>query len=128
MGIFGTGIDLVEVERVRSSMKKHGVAWLRKVFTEGERAYCEKGHDPAVHYAARFAAKEAVAKAFGTGIGRHAGLQDLEVVHGEAGAPLMVLHGKAKDFAKERGIDHVLISLTHTMDHAAANAVAVTEP
>lgn len=126
MGIFGIGIDLVEVARVESAVAKHGDAWLQKIFTEAERAYCERQHQPSIHYAARFAAKEAVAKAFGTGIGRHASLTDLEVVHGETGQPRLELHGAAKDFAKEQGIDHVLISLTHTRDHAAANAVAMT--
>lgn len=126
MGIFGIGIDLVEVDRVSAALAKHGDAWLRKIFTDRERAYCDAQHQPSIHYAARFAAKEAVAKAFGTGIGRHASLLDLEVVHEEGGGPLLELHGAAKDFAKEQGIDHVLISLTHTGDHAAAQAVAMT--
>ena len=126
MAIYGIGIDLVEVERVVAAMEKHGDVWLKKIFTEAERAYCDGQHEPAIHYAARFAAKEAVAKAFGTGIGKNAALQDLEVVNSDNGAPKMLLHGDAKDFAKEQGIAHVLISLTHTKDHAAANAVAET--
>ena len=126
MGVHGIGIDLVEVPRIAAAIQKHGAPYLERVFTEGERAYCDKQHEPAIHYAARFAAKEAVAKAFGTGIGEYAGLHELEVIHDERGAPKMALHGAAKDFAKDRGIDHVLISLTHTKDHAAANAVAVT--
>lgn len=126
MGIFGIGIDIVEVARVRAAIAKHGDPYLAKVFTDDERAYCDGQHDPAIHYAARFAAKEAVAKALGTGIGKHAGLKDLEVVRDDAGAPKILLHGAAKDFAKARGIVQVLISLTHTGDHAAANAVVVT--
>lgn len=127
MTIQGIGIDLVEVSRVTEAIAKHGDAWLNRIFTEVERAYCDRQHDPAIHYAARFAAKEAASKALGTGIGKHAGLHDLEVVHDANGAPQLVLHGAAKDFAKERGIAHVLISLTHTKGHAAANAVVVTE-
>ena len=126
MSVYGIGIDLVEVERVTAALEKHGDVWTHKIFTERERAYCDAQHEPAIHYAARFAAKEAVAKAFGTGIGKNAALQDLEVVNSDNGAPKMLLHGDAKDFAKEQGIAHVLISLTHTKDHAAANAVAET--
>ncbi len=126
MGTEGIGIDLVEVERITAAMQKHGAPWLEKIFTEKERAYCDRQHDPAIHYAARFAAKEAAAKALGSGIGKHAGLQELEVSHNENGAPMMLLHGRAKAFAKERGIAHILISLTHTKAHAAANAVAVS--
>ncbi|MDX1681316.1 MAG: holo-ACP synthase [Akkermansiaceae bacterium] len=126
MGTQGIGIDLVEVARITAAMEKHGAPWLEKIFTESERAYCDKQHEPAIHYAARFAAKEAAAKALGTGIGKHAGLRDLEVSHDDNGAPKLLLHGAAKAFAKERGIGHVLISLTHTKDHAAANAVAVS--
>jgi len=127
MGIHGIGLDLVEVDRISAAIDKHGEAWLAKVFTGAERTYCDGQHRPAIHYAARFAVKEAAAKALGTGIGQHAGLHDLEVIHGDSGAPRLVLHGAAKDFAKEHGITHVLISITHTKEHAAANAVAVTE-
>ncbi len=126
MGVFGIGIDLVEVARITAAIDKYGDAWALKIFTDRERGYCEKQHDSAMHYAARFAAKEAAAKALGTGIGKHAALQDLEVHHDENGAPQLLLHGAAKDFAKERGIAHILISLTHTKDHAAANAVAIS--
>ena len=126
MSVYGIGIDLVDVERVTAALEKHGDVWTRKIFTEAERAYCEAQHEPAIHYAARFAAKEAAVKALGTGIGKNAALHDLEVVKDDNGAPKLLLHGDAKDFAKERGIAHVLISLTHTKDHAAANAVAET--
>ena len=126
MSIYGIGIDLVEVDRVTAAIEKHGEVWLKRIFTDGERVYCDTQHEPAIHYAARFAAKEAAAKALGTGIGKNAALQDLEVVNEENGAPKLLLHGDAKDFAKEQGIAHVLISLTHTKDHAAANAVAET--
>ena len=124
MAIHGIGVDLVEVERVTAALERHGDVWIQKIFTEGERDYCNAQHEPAIHYAARFAAKEAAAKALGTGIGKNAALHDLEVVRGPNGAPKLVLHGDAKDFAKEQGIAHVLISLTHTKDHAVANAVA----
>jgi len=125
MRIHGIGIDLVEVERIAASVANHGEAFLARVFTPAEREYCESHAVPAIHLAARFAAKEAVAKAFGTGIGRHAGLTDIEIVSGSEGAPSVLLHGAAAAFAAANGIDRVLVSLTHTRTSAAANAVAV---
>lgn len=125
MKVFGIGIDVVEVARIEAAMANHGDVYLAKLFTAGEREYCECQHRPALHYAARFAAKEAVAKAFGTGIGKHAGLHDLEVGRDPNGAPQLILHGAAKDFAKSQGIRQVLISLTHASVYAAANAIAL---
>ena len=78
MMIFGIGIDVVEVERVESSIAEFGERFVSRVFTEAERAYCESQKRPAIHYAARFAAKEAVAKALGTGIGKELSWLDME--------------------------------------------------
>ena len=125
MKIHGIGIDVVEVARMATGIERHGEPYLARIFTDGERAYCDAQHNPAIHYAARFAAKEAVAKAFGTGIGKHAGLKDLEVVRDEGGAPQILLHAAAKDFAKSQGIGQVLISLTHASEYAAANALVI---
>ncbi|HSP41786.1 MAG TPA: holo-ACP synthase [Luteolibacter sp.] len=127
MRIFGIGIDVVEVERIASAIERHGEPFLTKIFTPGERAYCDSRKLPAMHYAARFAAKEAAAKALGTGIGANAGLHDLEVFHNTAGAPEIRLAGAALDFAGKHGITRILISLSHSRDHAAANAVAVCD-
>ena len=127
MGVFGIGIDVVEVARIASAIERQGEPFLTKIFTAGERAYCDSHKSPALHYAARFAAKEAAAKALGTGIGAHAGLHDLEVVRAANGAPQLVLNGAARDFAEQHGITEVRISLTHTRDYAAANAIALTE-
>ncbi len=126
MRVFGIGIDVVEVARIAASIDRSGDAFLNKIFTPAERAYCDSRKCPAIHYAARFAAKEAVAKAFGTGIGGNAGLHDLEVVHSESGAPLIRLSGAALDFAAAQGITQVSISLTHTEHYAAANAIAIS--
>lgn len=125
MTIHGIGIDVVEVARIATSLEKLGEAFLARVCTAAERDYCMAHPEPAIHLAARFAAKEAVAKAFGTGIGKHAALVDIEVCHTAAGAPEIVLHGAAAAFAKDQGICRVLVSLTHTAQYAAANAVAV---
>lgn len=125
MRVLGIGIDVVEVDRIASAIDRHGEPFLAKIFTAGERAYCESRKNPAPHYAARFAAKEAVAKALGCGIGGRVGLADLEVTHEEHGAPKLRLLGKAAEFARESGVAEIQISLTHTRRHAAANAIAL---
>ncbi len=125
MRIFGIGIDVVEVARIASAIERHGETFLMKIFTPAEREYCETRKTPAMHYAARFAAKEAVSKALGTGIGRNAGLRDLEILNDPAGAPKLHLSGAAGIFAKEHGITDIQISLTHAREYAAANAIAL---
>lgn len=125
MRIFGIGIDVVEVNRIAVAIQRHGDVFLKKIFTPAEREYCESKKNSAMHYAARFAAKEAVSKALGTGIGGNAGLHDMEVVHDALGAPKMRLSGAAERFAAEQGISEIQISLTHARDYAAANAIAV---
>ncbi len=127
MRIFGIGIDIVEVERIASAIERHGESFLAKIFTPGERVYCDASKNPAIHYAARFAAKEAVSKSLGTGIGGNAGLHDMEVIHDALGAPKIRLSGAAQAFAGERGISEIQISLTHTKQYAAANAIALAD-
>ncbi|MEO5917225.1 MAG: holo-ACP synthase [Luteolibacter sp.] len=125
MRIFGIGIDVVEVERIASAIERHGEPFLTKLFTASERSYCEAQNKPALHYAARFAAKEAVSKALGTGIGGQAGWLDLEITRDPAGAPKLLLQGAAADFAEQNGITEIQISLTHAREYAAANAIAI---
>ena len=124
MRVLGIGIDVVEVARIAAAITRHGEPFLARLFTAAERGYCEAQHNPAPCYAARFAAKEAVAKAFGTGIGGHAPWLDLEIVHDANGAPQLVLGASAAAFAKDHGITDIKISLTHTRHYAAANAIA----
>lgn len=125
MRIFGIGIDVVEVERIATAIERHGEPFLARIFTPAERAYCEARKDAALHFAARFAAKEAVSKSLGTGIGGNAGLLEMEVIHDEKGAPQIRLSGAAEAYAREHGITGILISLTHARAYAAANAIAV---
>ena len=125
MKIYGIGIDVVEVERIGSSMAEFGERFATRIFTEKERAYCDAQKRPEIHYAARFAAKEAIAKAFGTGIGKELGWLDMEIVRKETGEPALVLSGAGQAFAEARGIAEVKISLTHARHYAAANAVAL---
>ncbi|WAC18193.1 holo-ACP synthase [Luteolibacter sp. SL250] len=127
MRIHGIGIDVVEVDRIESAIARHGEPFLSRLFTDAERAYCAAQKRAALHYAARFAAKEAVSKALGTGIGGEAGWLDLEIIRDPSGAPKLALHGSAAAFANDRGISEIQISLTHAKDYAAANAVAVGE-
>lgn len=127
MRIHGIGIDVVEVDRIESAIARHGEPFLARLFTEGERAYCAAQKRSALHYAARFAAKEAVSKALGTGIGGEAGWLDLEILRDPSGAPRLELHGAAAEFAAGKGISEIQISLTHAKEYAAANAVAVSE-
>lgn len=127
MRIFGIGIDVVEVDRIAAAIERQGEAFVVKLFTSGERSYCESQKRPALHFAARFAAKEAVSKALGTGIGGQAGWLDLEIVRDAAGAPKLQLHGAAEKFAKTHGISEIQISLTHAREYAAANAIAISQ-
>lgn len=126
MTVTGTGLDLVEIERVRRSLEKFGDRFLRRCFRPDEIAYCQSQKFPERHFAARFAAKEAISKAFGTGIGRHLGWTDLEICRHPSGAPYVKLHDKAQSLAADRRIIEIHISLTHTDTHAAASALAVT--
>jgi holo-[acyl-carrier protein] synthase len=114
MSIIGIGIDLVDCGRIESSIERFGDRFLKRVFTEGEIAYSQSMKYPARHFAARFAAKEALSKAFGTGIGKSMGWRDLEVRKKESGEPFVVLNGGAKAIANERGVTKVWISLSHT--------------
>ncbi|KAB2640383.1 MAG: holo-[acyl-carrier-protein] synthase [Verrucomicrobia bacterium] len=125
MTVHGIGIDVVEVARIAAAIARHGESFLARLFTPTERAYCDAKKSPAIHYAARFAAKEAVAKALGTGIGTHASWLDLEVCHAPGGAPALKLHSAAAAYASAHGITDIQISLTHTHAHAAANAIAL---
>jgi len=123
--VHGIGVDIVETARIRSSMERFGDRFLRRVFTDGEREYCGAMPAPERHYAARFAAKEAVSKAFGTGIGKHVGWRDVEVKRKESGEPFVELHGAAEELAGREGIVRVLISLSHSDHYAVANTVLI---
>lgn len=128
MHLFGIGIDVVEVERVASSIGEFGEQFLKRIFTEKERAYCESQKRPQIHYAARFSAKEAVSKAFGTGLGKDLAWTDIEVLRQGSGEPQAVISGKGKKFMERNKIVLIKVSLTHAEHYAAANAVAMCEP
>ena len=118
-----TGIDLIEVERVRRSINRHGDRFLKRIFTPEELA--QVGSNTA-SLAARFAAKEAVAKALCTGIG-DVSWQKIEILRGPAKEPLLELHGAAQRLAEEHNLHTWSISLSHTHEHAIAMVVALGE-
>ena len=127
MSIAGIGIDLVDCARIESSIARFGDRFLKRIFTEGEIAYAQSMKFPARHFAARFAAKEALSKAFGTGIGKAMGWRDLDVRKKESGEPYVVLSGGAEKMAKEFGVTKVWISLSHTDESGMATIILERE-
>jgi len=127
MNILGVGMDIVETKRIAESIRRFGDRFLTRVFSDGEIAYAKSMKFPSLHLAARFAAKEAISKAFGTGIGHQMGWKDLEIVREPSGAPRVQLHGKAEAYAQELGVTAVHVSLSHTADYGAASVVIVTK-
>ena len=123
--VLGIGVDIVETARIESSLERFGERFLRRVFTQGERDYCSAMAFPARHYAARFAAKEAVSKAFGTGIGKQVGWRDVEVKRKETGEPFILLHGTAAELGESLHLVQALISLSHSDHYSVANAILI---
>lgn len=121
--ILGTGIDIIEVARIAASHEKFGERFVNRILLAQEIAYCFLHRRPAPFLAARFAAKEAVSKAFGTGIGAHLGWHDMEIRRKESGEPFVVLHGKGLELFTARGAKKIHITLSHTENYAAAMAV-----
>ncbi|MEI6788068.1 MAG: holo-ACP synthase, partial [bacterium] len=114
-GVIGTGVDLVENERIRVLLEKWDNRFKDRVFLPSEQAYCDGKASPWLYYAGRFAVKEAVAKAFGTGIGPDLGWLDMEVVKDpDSGAPSISLSEHGRRLADRQGITRILISLSHT--------------
>jgi holo-[acyl-carrier protein] synthase len=127
MAIVGTGVDIIEVERVERAVTDAvtGARFRQRVFTEREIAYCEaRGRPRYESYAARFAAKEAVMKAMGTGWNRNVGWNNIEVMRERGQAPTIVLNGKTADFARRRNIVHFHLSISHTNSMAIAHVIA----
>lgn len=124
--VLGLGTDITEVPRIQASLNRFGQHFLDRVYTPGEIAYCEARKKTAAQsFAARFAAKEAGAKALGTGVSRGVAWRELEVVRHPGQAPRLVLHGRAAQIAAGLGITRLTLSLTHT--NAVAMAVVIAE-
>ena len=125
--ILGTGIDIVEVLRIAQMIERHGELFIRRVYTDHEIAYCSTKKAATQHYAGRWAAKEAVLKALGTGWVRGISWRDVEVRHKPGGAPTVALRGGAKEVLERSGITHMHISISHCRSHAIAYAIAEGE-
>src|SRR5882672_10912050 len=123
--LVGLGADLIEVERVRGVLERQGPRLLERVFTEEERTYCSGIAHPHKHYAARFAAKEAVSKCFTTGIGAELGWRSVSVYHGDRHQPLVRLDAQGEALLRAVGATHVHLTLSHTDTAAMAVAALV---
>ena len=121
--ILGIGTDIIEVDRIQASHERFGERFLNRILHPNEISYCLSYKEPGPFLAARFAAKEAISKAFGTGIGAQLGWQDMEVGRKTSGEPFVILHEAGQKLLHERGARAVLISLSHTQTYAAAVAI-----
>lgn len=121
--ILRTGVDMLDIERLRETVARRGEHFLARIFTPAEREECGNNFQS---LAARFAAKEAVSKSLGTGIG-DVGWRDIEILRAESGAPVLTLHGQAEKLAADLGLKAWSISLSHTREHAVAMVVATGE-
>jgi holo-[acyl-carrier protein] synthase len=121
--VVGVGTDLMEIARIRQSIERFGDRFLRRVFTPREIAYCQRKKNAAESFAARFAAKEAGAKALGTGISHGVGWLEIEVAREPSGKPRLELTGRAAEWARRLGVVRTSLSLTHSRDVALAVVV-----
>ena len=119
------GVDIVEIERMRAILKR-SPAFARRAFSDAEREYCDASAAPEFHYSTRFAAKEAVLKALGTGFSHGIGLRDVEVALDSKGKPRAVLYRRALDLYRQLDIQELPISLSYTHKEAVACAMAIT--
>ena len=127
MNVLGIGTDIVECLRIAQMIERHGELFINRVYTPHEIEYCRSRKAATQHYAARWAAKEAVLKALGTGWRRGISWRDVEVRNEPGGRPVVSLRGGARDVTQRLGIKRMLISLSHCRSHATAYALAVGE-
>jgi holo-[acyl-carrier protein] synthase len=123
MSVVGIGVDLVDCARIQHSIERFGDRFLHRIFTDGEIEYSMSMKFPARHLAARFAGKEAVAKAFGTGIGKAMGWRNIDIQKKKSGEPFLVFSGSAQKLATDRAVTSARITLSHTDTQAVACVV-----
>jgi holo-[acyl-carrier protein] synthase len=121
--IVGLGIDIAEVDRIEAAIKRHGQAFLNRVYTPNEIAYCQRHRDPYERYAGRFASKEAAMKALGTGWAQGVRWVDIEVTRLATGRPTLTLHGATQQHAERLGVRSISLSITHSGNIAFAEAI-----
>ena len=122
----GMGIDIVDIPRFRKTLATRGNRFINRIFLPSEQKYCGAKPNPWIHYAGRFAAKEAIAKAFGTGIGKELNWLDIEIISSDSNAPVVKLSPRAKRLARRRRTKNILISISHTHAYTAAVALLVS--
>ena len=128
MNIVAHGIDLVECKRVAAILERHPDRFCDRVLTRKEREAAARFRDPVPHVSGRFAAKEAVLKALGTGWRGQISWKDIEVLNDNLGQPHVTLDGECARIAGQKGIHRILLTITHTQRHAAASVIAVAAP
>jgi holo-[acyl-carrier protein] synthase len=128
MMILGLGTDIVEIARIAAAYQRWGDAFLNRLLLPGEIAYCQSYRNAAPHIAVRFAAKEAIAKAFGTGIGSELGWHDLEITREAGGRPFVRLHGGGLTLFAARGARQLHLTLSHAQQYATATAIVEGQP
>ena len=121
--LIGTGVDLIEVERIAQSIERYGDRFLRRIYTDDEIAYSSRRRSSAESFAARFAAKEAGAKALGTGISRGVTWSEFQVERQPGGRPVLALRGRAEALARELGVRTISLSISHTGSLAMATVM-----
>ncbi len=118
----GLGTDIVEIKRVRGSIERHGLHFINRLFSQKEQDYCYRFQDPTPHFAGRFAAKEAIAKALGTGFGANLSWHDIEILNDKLGKPVVYLSDTVQ---KSLNNVRILLSISHSADYATAVAIAL---
>ena len=121
--IVGTGIDIVETQRIEQALARYGERFAQRVFTAAEIAYCERFKNKAERYAARFAAKEAAFKALGTGWAKGIHWLEVEIVHQPTGKPELALTGRAQELAHQLGVTHAFVSISHANRYVIAQVI-----
>lgn len=122
--IAGTGIDIVQIDRMARILDQHGDRFIRRVFTPDEVEYCRRSAHPAESFAARFAAKEAALKALGVGWQKGTRFTDVHVSNDELGAPHIELHGRALEISRGQGVRRMHLSVSHDRNYAVAQVIA----
>ena len=125
MRILGHGVDVIECPRVLQMLEDHGNRFLERVFTSHELEYCRRHKESTQRLAGRFAAKEAVLKALGTGMRGRMKWTDVQIANDDFGKPEIALTGESATVAKSKGVSQVLVSISHTREHAVASAIAL---
>jgi holo-[acyl-carrier protein] synthase len=125
MNVIGIGTDIIECLRIAQMIERHGELFLTRVYTAREIEYCSARKAATQHYAGRWAAKEAVLKALGTGLAGSIRWRDLEIRNDRAGKPTVALGGEARELCEQLGIGQLVVSISHCRSHATAFAIAL---